>query len=146
MAKSKSKTGTKAVTKSEQEQLAKQVDRFQAIKSQVSALNKEAKEIQESLEEYLDEKGVDSVAVGDINVSKEVSGYSFDVSIKGVKVTDAKNILIRELLEKDATHLMSINLKSEVLHDLQQREDSEFLPLMKKIGLVVVENHSVKIK
>lgn len=146
MAKSKSKTGTKAITKSEQEQLAKQVDRFQAIKSQVSALNKEAKEIQESLEEYLDEKGVDSVAVGDINVSKEVSGYSFDVSIKGVKVTDAKNILIRELLEKDATHLMSINLKSEVLHDLQQREDGEFLPLMKKIGLVVVENHSVKIK
>jgi len=98
------------------------------------------------LEEYLETKGVDSVAVGDSNVCKEVSGHSFDVSIKGVKVSDAKAILIRELLQKNATHLMSINLKSEVLYELQEREDAEYLPLMKKVGLVLVENHSVKIK
>lgn len=143
MAKSKEK---KNITKTEQEQIAKQVVRFQAIKAQVSELNKEAKQIQESLEEYLEEKGVDSVAVGDSNVCKEVSGHSFDVSIKGVKVSDAKSILIRELLQKNATHLMSINLKSEVLYELQEREDAEYLPLMKKVGLVLVENHSVKIK
>lgn len=136
----------KQPTKSEQEKLAKQVQRYQAIKAQVSELNKEAKEIQEELEAYLKEKGVESVAVGDANVYNDVSGYSIEANIKGVKVSDAKAILIREFLAKNATHLMSINLKAEVLHELQQREDAEYLPLMKKVGLVITENHSVKIK
>jgi cell division septal protein FtsQ len=142
MAKSKNKN----ITKSEQEELAKKLERFEAIKAQVSELNKEAKEINEFLEAYLDDKEVTSVAVGDRNVFKEVSGHSFDVSIKGVKVSDAKNILTRELLEKGQTHLMTINLKAAALFELQQREDAEYLSLMKKVGLVVVENHSVKIK
>jgi hypothetical protein len=140
------KTKKTKMAKSELEVLAEKVERHEAIKAQVSALNKEAKEIMAELEDYLDSKDVSSVAVGDINVVRGVSGYAFGTSINGVKVSDAKSILVRELLAKEATHLMSINLKAAALFELQNREDPDFLPLMKKVGLVVTENQSVKIK
>lgn len=119
----------------------KKAKRWQEIRQQKKALNKEENDIKGDLYLYLHNNRSESVALGDVRVFKKPTSAGIKSTAHGQSDSYVKGKLLELALDNDLSHLVKFSINAEAVRD--NKENPRVQELLKLCSAEVVQRYSV---